>query len=150
MCDENTGRWTKATQKGSCSTSLNCIPQKTLLTWVISIAEVVHGSVFFQGSVSFKKSLMRKKQQQILSSRHFQYLATERWWEAQISCAFLLRNGTPRHYSAHGNMEGQLFTGTLNTQCWMEKCSVPVSWPIHLGCWLLALNPLQSSMACSQ
>lgn len=152
MCHANTGRWTKATQKGSYSTSLAySIPQETPLMWSISIAAFVYGSMFFQESVCLKvpyevettgdlvlRILLISSNCKMMRSTDFLLFCSEKWHPKALKCPWKYGGPDFHRHSRHTLLNGD------------SKYSDPVFWPIHSGCWLLALNPLQSSMACAQ
>lgn len=153
MCHENTGRWTKATQKGSYSTSLAySIPQETLLMQSVSIAAFADGSVFFQESVCLKKvpyevettgDLVLKilpisSNWKMMRSTDFLLFCSEKWHPKALKCPWKYGGPDFHRHSQRTPLNGD------------SKCSVPVFWPTHLGCRLLALTPLQSSMACAK
>lgn len=153
MCHENTVRWTKATQKGSYSTSLAySIPQETFLMRSISIAVFVYAYKFFP-----RKWLLQKVSYEVETTGDLvlKLLVISSNWKMMRSTDFLLFCSKKWHPEAlkypwkyggpyfHSQSQHTLMNGD-------SKCSVPICWPIHLGCWLLALNPLQSLMACAQ
>lgn len=120
MCLENTGRWTKATQKGPCSTSLAySIPQETLLTWIISIAEVVR--VFprqcFLQKVPYEEEttgdLVLKihpisSNWKLMRSTDFLFFSFEKWHPKALKCPWKYGGPAFHRHSQHTVLNGEM------------------------------------------